>query len=142
MARRNHFHQFPQTAANCCQSKQFFLQQEHIFLSNRSIRLVETIFLSAGNSVVIFRVFLCQWKLLSKFQGGQFFKMNHILVSGQQFFNFLRESLKRKQLFCMMETHFSNKSFIRLVKTDFPSSANRLVSNFSKAIKKNNKCKY
>ena len=51
---------FFQKAVNCCQWKQFLLQLEHIHSANHLFWLVETSFLSTGNTIVLLRVFLCQ----------------------------------------------------------------------------------
>ena len=56
------------------------------FSANPSFRLMEAIFLSTGNSIVLFRSFFCQWKLLLKFGGSQFLKANYP-ANGHKFFS-------------------------------------------------------
>ena len=74
---------------------------------NHSFWLVETSFLSTGDSIVLFQVFLCQWKLLLKLGRSQFLKTNHIPASGHQCFEFFRDFLKLEQLFRKVETYIS-----------------------------------
>ena len=50
LASENHFHPFSQIEINFCQWKQFFFKW-NIFFSQPSFRLVETSFLSSGNSI-------------------------------------------------------------------------------------------
>ena len=51
--------------------------------------------------------------------------MSHILASRHQFFQFFRDLLKWKQLFCIVETYFSI-FFSRLVQTDILPSGNSI----------------
>ena len=105
----NHFLPPSQTAVNCYQWKQFFLNLEHIFW----LIVHSCNFLSAGNSIVLFRAFFCQWKLLLEIGASQFLKKSHISASGHQVFNFFQRFLKWKQLSHIVERHFSI-SFTRL----------------------------
>ena len=46
---------------------------------------MKTSFLSTGNSIFLFQVFFCQWKILLKFGESQILKTNHIPAGGHQF---------------------------------------------------------
>ena len=76
---------------------------------------IETSFLSTGNSIFLFRVFLCQWKLLLKLGGSQFLKKKYIPAREHQFFRYFQrfqDFIKWRYLFRIVETHFSsNPSF-------------------------------
>ena len=42
-------------------------------------------FLSTGNSIFLFQVSFCRWKILLKFGGSQILKTNHIAAGGHHF---------------------------------------------------------
>ena len=115
----NHFLSFrQQTAVNCYQWKQFFIELEHIgnvetrFLSVFCLFFYSEFFSVSGNYY---------WN-----QGEvNFLKTNHVPASGHQFFRFFRDFLKWKQLFRIEETYFSI-SFTWLVQTDFLPSGNSI----------------
>ena len=46
---------------------------------------METRFLSNGNNIVLFCLFFCQWKVLLKLGGSEFFKMKYIPASEHRF---------------------------------------------------------
>ena len=99
----------------------------NIFSVNPLFWLVETIFLSIGNSIVLFRVFFCKWKLFLKLEGSQFLKTKYIPVSEHQAFFMFSETWR----FFKVEATFPNsgstffiKSLTQLMETNFLSSGN------------------
>ena len=81
-----------------------------------------------GNSFVLFRVFSASenyyWNQVKLSSQVNFERQNVFLLVNCKFFNNFRDLnfLKWKQLYRIVETKFFNKSFIRLVETDFLSS--------------------
>ena len=99
----------------------------NIFLMNSSFRLVEMIFLSSRNSIVLFRALL---KIL-KFGGSKLFKRNFISASrnwifDQQklLFSVFHMLLLVKCIFCLVETYSLTKFSFCTVETDFLSCGN------------------
>ena len=89
------------------------------FSANSSFWLMETSFLSSGNSIVLFRVFFCWLKLLLKLEGSKFLKKNHITASEHQFLKFFQRFFKVEAAFPCSGNIFFNKSFIRVVGMNF-----------------------
>ena len=77
------------------------------FTLNPSFRLVETSFLSAGNSIFFILRFFQLGETIIKIWGSKVLKTNHIPAGGNHFFNLLRDFSKWKQLFRKAETWFS-----------------------------------
>ena len=94
------------------------------FSFNHPFWLVETRFLSAGNSIVLFRFFFNQQKLLLKSDRSQFLQTNHIPVSGHQFFESSQRPFKREAAILSSGNVFFNKFFIRLKEAYFVSNGN------------------
>ena len=94
------------------------------FLFNHSFRLVETSFLSDGNSIVLFRFFFSQWKLLLKFDKSRFVQTNHDPVSGHQFFQLPQRLFQGEAAILCSGNVFFNKLLIRLKEANFLASGN------------------
>ena len=85
--------------------------------ANPSFRLVNMRFLSTGNSIFLFQVSFCRWKILLKFGGSQVLKTNHIAAGGHQFL------VCFFQIFFKVETPcpYNKSSFFNIL---YPASAN------------------
>ena len=96
-----------ETKVNSCQWKQFILQLNHIFWVNPSFYLVETSFLSFGNSTVLFWLFCASgnyyWNL-----GEVNFKWRPVFSIYSEFLRFFKVEAN----FLYNGNAFSNKSFI------------------------------
>ena len=106
LASGSHFLPFSKIAVNRCQSKQFFLQLDHIFQANPSFRLVETSFLFTANIIFIPSFFSCLRKLLMKLGESLFLRTNHTRASGHLLFRFFQRFSKKKQFFRRVKTYF------------------------------------
>ena len=100
LASGTHFLLFSWIIVNCCQWKQFILQLEHIFQP--------ILYLGQWNRQYCFiPSFFCQWKLLLKLGVSQFLKTKYIPASEHKFFRYFQRLYDLKQLFRIVETHFS-----------------------------------
>ena len=112
LASGNSFLPFSQTAVNCCQWKQFFLQLEHFFvICLQFICLLETVFL--------YSKFLLLIENITKILGKSDFKDEPYSCKWTSFFfDSFRYSLKLKPCFRIVKTYFSI-FFIQLMQTSF-----------------------
>ena len=101
------------------------------FLFNHSFRLVERSFLSDGNSIVLFRFFFSQWKLLLKFDKSRFVQTNHDPVSRHQFFQLPQRLFQGEAAILCSGNVFFNKLLIRLKEANFLSSGNSFFFYYS-----------
>ena len=139
LASWNQFLPFSRTAVNCCQWKQFFLQLEYSFLTNLSLRLVETSFSDSffcREQYFFIPSFFLLVETIIEIWGKSNFKEESISASGHYFFSILsRDFFKWKQFFRMMERYFQYPSsgfffFFLLEGTDFLASGNHFFIVF------------
>ena len=84
------------------------------FSTNSSFRLVETYFLSSGNTMLSFRSFFLMLVTIIEI------RWNH----------FLWFSCQKKQFFCIMEKYFSTNASFRLMETNFLACSNNFLYVF------------
>ena len=94
----NQFFPFSQTAVNTTGSS-FSFNQNILETWKRSFYLFFVYCLISS--------FFCKWKLLLKLGGSQFFNDKPYSCQWTPFFQFFRDFLKWKQLFCIVETYSS-----------------------------------
>ena len=118
LASGNHFLPFSQTAVNCCQWKQFFLQLEHIFQPILHSDYWKRVFCVLEGVFFIPSYFLLMWNITEIWGKSNFKDETYTCQWTPIFFNFFRYFLKRKPCFRIVEAYFSI-AFIRPVETDF-----------------------
>ena len=89
------------------------------FSTNPSFRVVETYFLSNGNSMLLFRFFFLLLETMIELGG---INLNRKLFScwWKPFLNFCQ----KKQFFRTVESYFSTNSSLQVVETDFLAKTN------------------
>ena len=110
-----------------------FTSSENVFFNESFIfRLVETHFLSSGNSMLysMFGAFFCCWKPWLKLGGTNF---NRKCFPASE--NHFRFFCQKKQFFRIAGTYFSTNASFRVVEIDFLASRNhklfsRLVETY------------
>ena len=70
LATGNRFLPFSQTAMDCYRGEQFFLQVEHLF----QLIVISGSFLSAGNSIALFRTFFLPMETIIEIRDKPIFK--------------------------------------------------------------------
>ena len=127
LASGNHFLPFSQTAVNCCQWKQFFINW-NIFFSQSFIPASGNEFFVYWKSYCFIPSIFCWRNLLFKIGGSQFLKTKYIPAREHVFSIFLEilRFFKVEATFSYCGNGFFNKFFIQLVKTDFLCSGNNV----------------
>ena len=101
------------------------------FYTNLSFRLVETYFLSSGNSMLLFRASFLMLKSIIEIRGNQFLKKSIFFLVETIFFDFLA---RRSGYFRIVEKYFSTNASFRVVKRDFLASANHFLYFFQRLL--------
>ena len=119
LASGNQIFPFSQTAINCCQWKQFFLQLKHRFWPILFFRLVKTSFLSIGNSIFFIPSFFLPMENVTEIWGKSNFRDEPYSCWWTPIlFYFFRYFLQWKPYLSIVEAYFSI-FFIRLLQTSF-----------------------